>query len=45
MGPDGSTQADLGHKSAETDEGKDIGKANGDGKSYEVKPGREGGGV
>ncbi len=42
MGP---TQAELRHGSAEADEGKDIGKAKGEGKSYEVRPGREGGGV
>ena len=40
-GPNGSPQAELGHGSAEMG----AGKAKGEGKSYEVKPGREGGGV
>ncbi len=44
-GPSGSTQAELGRGSAEADEGKGMGMGKGEGKSYEVKPGREGGGV
>ena len=44
-GPDGSPQAGIGNRSAEAGEGKGIRKARVEGKSYEVKPGREGGGV